>query len=129
LVHRNRHVFDTIVRIIAGTFLLVSAACAALGQNPVPLINQPLVPDAAKPGGAAFTLTVNGFGFVAGSVVHWNGAARPSLSVGLAGADYGTESAYSSVVVGDFNRDGKLDFAVANTTIGTRYQAVRAPGR
>jgi hypothetical protein len=46
-------------------------------QNPVPLINQPLVPDAVAPGGAEFTLTVNGTGFVSGSVVNWNGSALP----------------------------------------------------
>ena len=37
--------------------------------NPVPLINQPLVPDAVKPGSAGFALTVNGTGFVSGAVV------------------------------------------------------------
>jgi hypothetical protein len=48
--------------------------------NPVPLISQPLVPDAIAPGGRGFTLTVNGTGFVSGSVVNWNGSARvPSL--------------------------------------------------
>jgi len=47
---------------------------AASGQNPVPFVNQPLVPDAVAPGAAAFTLTVNGTGFVKGSVVSWNGA-------------------------------------------------------
>jgi len=49
--------------------------------NPVPLINQPLVPDAAKPGGAAFTLTVKGTGFVSGAVVKWNGSARTTTFV------------------------------------------------
>jgi len=44
--------------------------------NPVPLISQPLVPDAMAPGGAGLTLTVNGTGFVSGSVVNWNGSAR-----------------------------------------------------
>jgi len=48
----------------------------ASAQNPVPLINQPLVPDAATAGGSGFTLTVNGTGFVTSSVVHWNGSAR-----------------------------------------------------
>jgi hypothetical protein len=42
--------------------------------NPAPLINQPLVPDATAPGGPQFTLTVNGTGFVSGSVVDWNGS-------------------------------------------------------
>ncbi len=56
----------------------------ALGQtNPVPLVNQPLVPTTAAPGGPAFTLTVNGTGFVSGAVVNWNALrwTRPSLAL------------------------------------------------
>lgn len=46
-----------------------------IGQtNPVPLMNQPLVPMTAVPGGLGFTLAVNGTGFVASSVVNWNGS-------------------------------------------------------
>jgi dienelactone hydrolase len=60
---------------------LTALSGAAMAQNPVPLINQPLVPDAIKPGGAEFTLTVNGTGFVSGSVVHWNGSARATTFV------------------------------------------------
>ncbi|MGO9084748.1 MAG: FG-GAP-like repeat-containing protein [Candidatus Sulfotelmatobacter sp.] len=45
----------------------------AQAQNPVPLINLPLVPDAIAPGRSGLTLTVNGTGFVSGSVVKWNG--------------------------------------------------------
>jgi len=52
--------------------------------NPVPLINQPLVPEAVKPGGAGFTLTVNGTGFVSGSLVNWNGSARDTTFVSTA---------------------------------------------
>jgi hypothetical protein len=54
---------------------------ATAQTNPVPLINQPLVPDAIAPGGAGFTLTVNGTGFVSGSVVNWNGSARATTFV------------------------------------------------
>jgi FG-GAP-like repeat/Abnormal spindle-like microcephaly-assoc'd, ASPM-SPD-2-Hydin len=50
-------------------------------SNPVPLINQPLVPDAVAPGGAGFTLTVNGTGFVSGSAVNWNGSALATTFV------------------------------------------------
>jgi len=45
------------------------ATCA----NPVPLISPALEPDAVAAGTAAFTLTVNGTGFVSSSVVNWNG--------------------------------------------------------
>ena len=130
--------------------------------NPVPLINQPLVPDATKPGGAGFTLTVNGTGFVSASVVKWNGIARTTtfvsqsqLKASILASDIVTASTASvtvvnpgpgggtsnvaffevtiatfavvlttsgfsagalpaAVAVGDFNGDGKLDMAVAN---------------
>jgi dienelactone hydrolase len=49
--------------------------------NPVPFLNQPLLPDAVVPGGAAFSLTVNGTGFVSNSAVYWNGSARKTLFV------------------------------------------------
>jgi hypothetical protein len=61
--------------------LLLSLAAVAAAQDPVPLINQPLVPDAAKPGAAGFTLTVNGAGFVSGAVVKWNGSPRATTFV------------------------------------------------
>jgi len=88
---------------IAATLMMLSAGAAtsAAGQNnPVPFINQPLVPDSVAPGGPGFTLTVNGTGFVSGSAVNWNGtaiatafvsssqlaAAVPGSSIGNAGA-------------------------------------------
>jgi IPT/TIG domain len=51
-------------------------------QNPVPLVNQPLVPAAVAPGGPDFTLTVNGTGFVSGATVNWNGAPLATTFVG-----------------------------------------------
>src|SRR5881396_4119101 len=57
------------------------SAAATAQTNPVPLINQPLVPAATAPGGPGFTLTVNGTGFVSGSVVQWNGSSRTTSFV------------------------------------------------
>jgi hypothetical protein len=48
---------------------------SSVARAQVPVINQPLVPDAVAPGGPAFNLTVNGTGFVTASVVNWNGGA------------------------------------------------------
>ena len=48
--------------------------------NPVPTTTS-LSPTSASAGGAAFTLTVNGTGFVSGSVVRWNGANRTTTFV------------------------------------------------
>ena len=74
--------------------------------NPVPLINQPLVPDAVAPGGAGFTLTVNGTGFVSGSVVNWNGSARATtfvstsqLTATILASDIATASTASVMVL------------------------------
>jgi len=74
--------------------------------NPVPLISQPLVPDATAPGGAGFTLTVNGTGFVSGSVVNWNDSARATtfvsnsqLTANILASDIATASTASVTVV------------------------------
>ena len=48
--------------------------------NPIPIATS-LSPSSAMAGGSAFTLTVNGSRFMAGSVVRWNGASRPTTFV------------------------------------------------
>ncbi|MBA3912857.1 MAG: VCBS repeat-containing protein [Acidobacteriales bacterium] len=58
---------------LAAVLVLLAVAVSAQ-SNPVPFINNPLVPPAVAPGGPDFTLTVNGTGFVTGSVVQWNGS-------------------------------------------------------
>jgi DNA-binding beta-propeller fold protein YncE len=135
---------------------------ASMNPAPVPLINQPFVPDATLPGGSEFTLTVNGTRFVSNSAVNWNGTAlattfvnaaqltaivpesdianagtasvtvtnpapvggtsntvffpvtSPTASLVLSKTDYATGVLPWAVVTADFNRDGKLDLAVAN---------------
>jgi hypothetical protein len=59
----------------------ILSAALALAQNPVPFVNQPLVPASAVPGGPSFTLTVNGTGFVSGATVNWDGAALTTTLV------------------------------------------------
>ncbi len=56
-------------------------AAAQQSVNPVPLINEPLLPDARRLGGEAFTLTVNGTGFAPGAKVLSNGKAAPTTFV------------------------------------------------
>jgi hypothetical protein len=60
---------------LLGAVLLGFVSVLSYAQAPVPFINLPLLPDATAPGGAQFTLTVNGTGFVSTSVVNWNGTA------------------------------------------------------
>ncbi len=66
------------------TLVLVAVmACGTLfaANNPVPYVDLPVVPSATVPGGSGFTLTVNGAGFVSGSVVNWNGSPRTTTFV------------------------------------------------
>jgi dienelactone hydrolase len=82
MLNGNRVLLIGVLRQLVGILLfLLGTAAIAAALNPVPLINQPLVPDATKPGGAALTLTVNGSGFVSASVVHWNGSPRTTTFV------------------------------------------------
>jgi hypothetical protein len=69
---------------LAGIILLsltLGVTLASAAQNPTPFVNQPLIPASVAPGGAGFTLTINGTGFVSGSAVNWNGSLRTTTFV------------------------------------------------
>ncbi|HLY18919.1 MAG TPA: FG-GAP-like repeat-containing protein [Bryobacteraceae bacterium] len=51
-------------------------------SNPVPVVNQPLLPAAVQPGAPGLSLTVNGTAFVPGSVIYWNGTPRVTTYIG-----------------------------------------------
>lgn len=61
--------------------VVLGVTLASATQNPTPFVNQPLIPASVAPGGAGFTLTVNGTGFVSGSTVNWNGSPRTTTFV------------------------------------------------
>ena len=77
-------------RITQLLFVFLVAACSVLAacgddndkksSNPVPVLSA-VSPTTASVGGAAFTLTVTGSGFVTESAVQWNGAARTTTYV------------------------------------------------
>ncbi len=60
--------------VLAASLLSLFTTTAFAQANSVPFINQPLLPASAAPGSPAFTLTLNGTGFVSGAVVKVNGA-------------------------------------------------------
>ena len=122
--------------------LVMPVCLTAQPANPVPLINQPLVPAAATPGGAAFTLTVNGTGFVSGSVVQWNGSplattfvSGSSLTAAVPASDIATASTASVTVVNPSPGGGKSNvrfFEIVDPTLsvtlnGTDYAAGGSP--
>lgn len=61
--------------------MAVWMSASALAQNAIPFVNAPLSPGQKTPGSTAFTLTVNGTGFVSGATVYWNGNARTTTFV------------------------------------------------
>jgi hypothetical protein len=50
-------------------------------QNPIPSINS-LTPTSGIAGNASLTITINGSGFIAGSIARWNGSNRTTTFVG-----------------------------------------------
>ena len=67
---------------LAVSFLAtVLSSVASATNNPVPYIQQRLVPTSTAPGGPSFLLTVNGSGFVSGATVEWNGSPRTTSFV------------------------------------------------
>lgn len=62
--------------------LIVWASSFLFAQNnPVPFLDNPVVPTTIAPGHSSFMLTVNGAGFVPGSIVLWNGSPRSTTFV------------------------------------------------
>jgi uncharacterized protein (TIGR03437 family) len=70
----------TVVNPAPGGGVSASAVFTISAPNPLPLLTS-ISPSSAFSGGAALTLTVSGSGFVNGSVVNWNGAARTTTFV------------------------------------------------
>ncbi|MFZ0819943.1 MAG: IPT/TIG domain-containing protein [Candidatus Acidiferrales bacterium] len=80
-------------------------------NNPVPVITPPLVPSSAIVGGAGFTLTVNGTGFVNGSVVSFGGANRVTTFVN-------STQVTAAILAGDIATAGAPAVVVTNPAPG-----------
>ncbi|MGA8152313.1 MAG: FG-GAP-like repeat-containing protein [Terriglobales bacterium] len=83
----------------------------AMRVSSIPLINQPLVPSARPAGGSGFTLTVNGTGFVSGSVVKWNATALTTTFVNSGQLN-------ATVPAGDIASAGTASISVTNSSPG-----------
>jgi 6-phosphogluconolactonase (cycloisomerase 2 family) len=79
-------------------------------NSPRPVLSS-LSPPSALVGGAAFTLTVNGSGFVGGSVVKWNGEDRTTTPVN------GTQLA-AAILAADVASAGAAQVTVSNPAPG-----------
>src|SRR5437773_2981933 len=77
----------------------------------VPLVMQPLLPPSAAPGGAGFTLTVNGVGFATSATVMFNGAS-------LATTFMSGHRLTADVLAADIATAGTASITVANAPGG-----------
>jgi hypothetical protein len=112
MTSKNRVSLIAIYRFLASLLIALSALTgAANAQNPVPLINQPLVPEAIAPGSAGFTLTVNGTGFASGAVVNWNGSGRTTTIVSVSRLT-------ASILPSDIANAGTASVTVVNPSPG-----------
>lgn len=102
-------------KFLVGAVLLTSLGTispATFAQtNPVPFINQPVSPTAVAPGGLGFTLTVNGAGFVPGSVVNWNSSSRVTTFVNKS-------QLTAAIQTSDISVEGTAQVTVVNPTPG-----------
>lgn len=108
--------------------LLCMSATVLAQSSPTPLIDLPLVPTSVAPGGPTFALTVNGAGFVTGSVVNWNGYPRPTnfisktrLTAAIPAADIAKAETASVTVVnpGSANPTSNVAFLSVVTPVTT----------
>jgi hypothetical protein len=95
----------------ASLFTLFISTISLAQNNPVPLINQPLVPASAAPGSGGFTLVVNGTGFSSGSVVDWNGSSRVTAVIS-------TSQLKATITAADVAKAGTARVKVMNPVPG-----------
>jgi hypothetical protein len=78
--------------------------------NPVPVITS-LAPTQTNAGSGAFTLTVNGTGFISSSVVRWNGVSRPTTYVNAT-------KLQAAIAASDISAPGSANVSVLNPAPG-----------
>ena len=118
---------------------LLFAASACLAQsNPVPFVEQPLVPGAVAPGSPEFSLTIHGAGFVSGSTINWNGTpltttfeSAGKLTAVVPAANVSTDGAASITVVSPTPGGGSsnpVPFTIIEPTFNPVFNAFPVAG-
>jgi pimeloyl-ACP methyl ester carboxylesterase len=97
----------------------VSFTVTGTGNNPVPTVTT-LAPSTVAAGGAAFTLSVNGFGFVPGAAVQLNGSPRTTTFVSAT-------QVQATVTAADIAAPATLTVRVANPAPGGGVSTTSAP--
>jgi uncharacterized repeat protein (TIGR01451 family) len=87
-----------------------TATASTVVNNPAPAISS-LSPSSAAPGGAAFTLTVNGINFVSNSTVQWKSANRTTTFVS-------STQLTAAILSADIATVGTAGITVTNPTPG-----------
>lgn len=95
----------------ANGFLSIQINPSPTAANPVPFLNQPLVPTSVSPGGSAFTLSVSGTGFTNGATIDFN-------HVPLATTFVDTEHLTAIVPAADVATAGTASITVVNPAPG-----------
>ena len=105
-------VTNTLGALVDGTVTPVTGTGGTISvpTNPSPSITS-LSPASATAGGAAFTLTVNGSGFISSSVVNWNGSARTTTLVSAS-------QLQAAISAADIAAAGTAPVTVSNPTPG-----------
>lgn len=108
--------FDATVTDAAGVtvddgFLSIQINSVSPPGNPVPFLNQPLIPTAVPPGSTGFIMKVSGAGYVAGATVDFNGSA-------LATTFIDNEHLSAVVPAADATHPGTASITVVNPVPG-----------
>jgi hypothetical protein len=78
----NTHSIGSYNQVTIGQEPILLEGTVSNPTSPVPVLAlTSLTPSSKTAGGAGFTLTINGSGFVSGAVVSWNGSGRPRTFV------------------------------------------------
>lgn len=91
-------------------YILRSSVVGQQSSNPTPVLNT-LSPTSTAAGGAAFTLTVNGTGFLSSSVVEWNGTPLSTTYISA-------QQLTASVPAADIASAGSVQVDVLNAAPG-----------